>query len=39
MELERARGEPEDVVNVIDFFLRPESSFVTAQNIYLGGVA
>lgn len=32
-------GEPEDVVNVIDFFLRPESSFVTAQNIYLGGVA
>lgn len=31
-------GEPEDVINVIDFFLRPESSFVTAQNIYLGGV-
>jgi len=34
----RRLGEPEDVVNVIDFFLRPESSFVTAQNIYLGGV-
>ena len=32
-------GEPEDVVNVVDFFLRPESGFVTAQNIYLGGVA
>jgi 3-oxoacyl-[acyl-carrier protein] reductase len=32
-------GEPEDVINVIDFFLRPESSFVTGQNIYLGGVA
>ena len=32
-------GEPSDVVNVIDFFLRPESDFVTAQNIYLGGVA
>jgi 3-oxoacyl-[acyl-carrier protein] reductase len=32
-------GEPEDVVNVIDFFLRPESNFVTGQNIYLGGVA
>lgn len=32
-------GEPEDVINVIDFFLRPESGFVTAQNIYLGGVA
>lgn len=35
----RRLGEPADVVNVIDFFLRPESSFVTAQNIYLGGVA
>lgn len=32
-------GEPEDVANVVDFFLRPESDFVTAQNIYLGGVA
>jgi len=32
-------GEPEDVVNVIDFFLNPRSTFVTAQNIYLGGVA
>lgn len=32
-------GEPEDVINVIDFFLRKESGFVTAQNIYLGGVA
>jgi 3-oxoacyl-[acyl-carrier protein] reductase len=32
-------GEPEDVANVVDFFLRPESGFVTAQNIYLGGVA
>ncbi len=32
-------GEPEDVTNVIDFFLRPESDFVTAQNVFLGGVA
>lgn len=32
-------GEPKDVANVVDFFLRPESDFVTAQNIYLGGVA
>ena len=32
-------GEPEDVANVIDFFLLPQSDFVTAQNIYLGGVA
>lgn len=27
----------EDVVNVVDFFLRPESSMVTGQVIYLGG--
>lgn len=26
-----------DIANVIDFFLRPESSFVTGQVIYLGG--
>lgn len=32
-------GKPEDVLNVIDFFLRPESDFVTGQVIYLGGVA
>lgn len=30
---------PEDVVNVVDFFLRPESSMVTGQVIYLGGVS
>jgi 3-oxoacyl-[acyl-carrier protein] reductase len=28
----------EDVVNVIDFFLRPESGLITGQVIYLGGV-
>jgi 3-oxoacyl-[acyl-carrier protein] reductase len=27
-----------DVVNVVDFFLRPESDFVTSQVLYLGGV-
>ena len=32
-------GQPQDVANVIDFFLRPESSFVTGQVIYLGGVS
>jgi 3-oxoacyl-[acyl-carrier protein] reductase len=32
-------GEPSDVANVIDFFLRPESDFVTGQVIYLGGVS
>jgi 3-oxoacyl-[acyl-carrier protein] reductase len=31
-------GEFRDVSNVIDFFLRPESDFVTGQVIYLGGV-
>lgn len=30
---------PEDVVNVIDFFLRPESQMVTGQVIYLGGAS
>ena len=30
---------PADVINVVDFFLRPESSMVTGQVIYLGGVA
>jgi 3-oxoacyl-[acyl-carrier protein] reductase len=31
-------GTFEDVANVVDFFLRPESSFVTGQNLFLGGV-
>lgn len=31
-------GEMRDVLNVVDFFLRPESDFVTGQVIYLGGV-
>jgi 3-oxoacyl-[acyl-carrier protein] reductase len=34
----RRRGTPADLANVIDFFLRPESDFVTGQCIYLGGV-
>lgn len=32
-------GQFGDVKNVIDFFLKPESNFITAQTIYLGGVA
>jgi 3-oxoacyl-[acyl-carrier protein] reductase len=32
-------GQFEDVSNVIDFFLRPESNFVTGQRIFLGGVS
>jgi 3-oxoacyl-[acyl-carrier protein] reductase len=31
-------AEPEDVINVIEFFLRPESDMVTGQVVYLGGV-
>jgi 3-oxoacyl-[acyl-carrier protein] reductase len=31
-------GTFEDVANVIDFFLRTESNFITGQNLYLGGV-
>ena len=34
----RRYGTPEDVINVIDFFLKPESDFITGQVIYLGGV-
>jgi 3-oxoacyl-[acyl-carrier protein] reductase len=33
----RRPGTFADVANVIDFFLRPESDFVTGQVIYLGG--
>ena len=31
-------GTFEDVINVIDFFIRKESDFVTGQVLYLGGV-
>ena len=27
----------EDVLNAVDFVLRPESNFITGQTIYLGG--
>jgi len=33
----KRKGTMEDVWNVIEFFLRPESSAVTGQIIYLGG--
>ncbi len=32
-------GKPEDVAQVVDFFLSPASDFVTGQTIYLGGVS
>ncbi len=31
-------GELRDVSNVIDFFIKPESDFITGQIVYLGGV-
>ena len=31
-------GEPEDIYNVIDFYIRPESNFITGQIMYLGGI-
>lgn len=32
-------GEPRDIINALDFFLRTESDFITGQVIYLGGVS
>ena len=34
----RRFGEFRDVVNLIDFFARQESDFITGQTVYLGGV-
>ena len=31
-------GEFRDIQNVVDFFIRPESDFITAQVIFLGGL-
>jgi 3-oxoacyl-[acyl-carrier protein] reductase len=31
------QGEPEDVWNVVSLLLRPESSMITGQTIYVGG--
>jgi 3-oxoacyl-[acyl-carrier protein] reductase len=32
-------GEMKDVLNVIDFFIRPQSDFITGQTLYLGGIS
>ena len=32
------KGEFRDVANVVDFYLRPESDFITGQVLYLGGI-
>ena len=34
----RRYGEFKDIVNIIDFFLKKESNFITGQVIYLGGI-
>jgi 3-oxoacyl-[acyl-carrier protein] reductase len=34
----RRMGEVRDVINTIEFYLRPESDFITGQVLYLGGV-
>lgn len=34
----RRLGTVDDVANVVDFYLRPESNFITGQHIYLGGL-
>ena len=34
----RRYGEFADVINTIEFFIKPESDFITGQVIYLGGV-
>ena len=31
-------GTEDDVINVVDFFLRKESELVTGQTVFLGGV-
>ena len=31
-------GDFKDITNVIDFFIQPESDFITGQVIYLGGI-
>lgn len=31
-------AEPDDILNVLDFFVSERSSYITAQTIYLGGV-
>jgi 3-oxoacyl-[acyl-carrier protein] reductase len=31
-------GKFEDILNVIKFFILPESNFITGQIIYMGGI-
>ena len=34
----RKMATPADVINLVDFYLRPESSMISGQIIYLGGI-
>jgi len=34
----RRWATPEDLINVVDFFLSPASTMVTGQVVYLGGI-
>jgi 3-oxoacyl-[acyl-carrier protein] reductase len=34
----RRMGKVRDVINAVEFYLRPESDFITGQVLYLGGV-
>ena len=38
MQVIKRYGEFIDISNVIDFFIKPESDFITGQIIYLGGI-
>jgi 3-oxoacyl-[acyl-carrier protein] reductase len=38
MQAIRRWGEFRDIANVVDFFIRPESDFITGQVVYLGGI-
>lgn len=35
----RKMASPADVINLVEFYLRPESSMVTGQVVYLGGIS
>ncbi len=35
----RKMATPADVINLVDFYLRPESSMISGQVIYLGGIS
>ena len=34
----KSMATPEDVINILDFFLKPESDMITGQVLYLGGI-